>query len=97
MLSPKEAQDGVKVSFSLEDEILAEHFTRNVQFFGREGQQRIMGSFVVVIGLGVSSSFPNDDLALDILHDGPAEPAMLRQRAPQYTPKVARQHNSVGP
>ena len=55
-LSHPEAQDGAKVGFSLEDEILAEHFTRNVQFFGREGQQRIMGSFVVVIGLGVRPS-----------------------------------------
>lgn len=39
--------------FSLKDDILAEHFTRNVQFFGREGQERIMGSFVIVVGLGV--------------------------------------------
>ena len=39
--------------FSLADDILAEHFTRNVQFFGREGQEKIMQSFVVVIGLGV--------------------------------------------
>lgn len=39
---------------SLDDDIVAEHFTRNVQFFGREAQQKIMGSFVVVVGLGVS-------------------------------------------
>ncbi|EIE19543.1 hypothetical protein COCSUDRAFT_67693 [Coccomyxa subellipsoidea C-169] len=39
-------------SHSLEDDIVAEHFTRNVQFFGREAQQKIMGSFVVVVGLG---------------------------------------------
>lgn len=38
----------------VEDEILAEHFTRNTQFFGREGQNRIARSFVVVVGLGVS-------------------------------------------
>lgn len=37
-----------------EDEVLAEQFTRNTQFFGRDGQNRIAGSFVVVIGLGVS-------------------------------------------
>lgn len=36
-----------------EDEVLAEHFTRNTQFFGRDGQRRVAGSFVVVIGLGV--------------------------------------------
>jgi len=38
---------------------VAEHFTRNVQFFGKDVQQRIMHSFVVVVvvvvvGLGVS-------------------------------------------
>jgi hypothetical protein len=36
------------------DEILAEHLTRNVQFFGLEKQKQIATSFVVVIGLGVS-------------------------------------------
>lgn len=36
----------------VEDEVLAEQFTRNTQFFGREGQARVAGSFVVVIGLG---------------------------------------------
>lgn len=35
-----------------EDEILAEHFTRNVQFFGVEAQQRVADSFVIVVGLG---------------------------------------------
>lgn len=35
-----------------EDEILAEHFTRNVQFFGSEAQQRVADSFVIVVGLG---------------------------------------------
>jgi hypothetical protein len=38
---------------SLDDEITAEQLTRNVQFFGREGQQRISDALVVVIGLGV--------------------------------------------
>lgn len=38
----------------LEDEVLAEQFTRNVQFFGREGQLKIADAFVIVIGLGVS-------------------------------------------
>lgn len=37
----------------LEDEILTEQFTRNVQFFGKEGQLKVAKSFVVVIGLGV--------------------------------------------
>ena len=37
-----------------QDEILEEQLTRNVQFFGLEAQKRIGGSFVVVVGLGVS-------------------------------------------
>lgn len=36
-----------------EDEILKEQFTRNVQFFGQDGQSKVTQSFVVVIGLGV--------------------------------------------
>ena len=40
---------------ALEDEILAEQFTRNVQFFGQEGQRAIHRAFVVVVGLGVGS------------------------------------------
>lgn len=36
----------------LEDEILSEQFTRNIQFFGREGQQKISEAYVVVVGLG---------------------------------------------
>ena len=39
-----------------EDEILEEQLTRNVQFFGLDGQRRIGGAFVVVVGLGVSCS-----------------------------------------
>jgi len=35
-----------------DDEIIAEQFTRNVQFFGGEAQQRVAGSFVIVVGLG---------------------------------------------
>ena len=38
----------------LDDEILREQFTRNVQFFGQEGQLKVASAFVVVIGLGVS-------------------------------------------
>lgn len=38
-----------------EDEILTEQFTRNVQFFGKQGQLKVAKAFVVVIGLGVSS------------------------------------------
>ena len=57
-MSPQEktfsAQGDTKASFSLNDEVLGEHFTRNVQFFGRPGQEKIMGAFVIVIGLGVS-------------------------------------------
>lgn len=37
-----------------EDEVLTEQLTRNVQFFGLESQKQIAGSFVVVVGLGVS-------------------------------------------
>ena len=37
----------------LEDEILTEQFTRNVQFFGKQGQLKVAKAFVVVIGLGV--------------------------------------------
>ncbi|XP_024533668.1 tRNA threonylcarbamoyladenosine dehydratase isoform X2 [Selaginella moellendorffii] len=36
----------------LSDEILVEQFTRNVQFFGLEGQKRVQASFVIVVGLG---------------------------------------------
>jgi hypothetical protein len=52
----QQESDSSRDAFSLEDDILAEHFTRNVQFFGREGQQQIMRSFVVVVGLGVMSA-----------------------------------------
>ena len=38
---------------SLDDEIVGEQLTRNVQFFGREGQQSVVDAFVVVVGLGV--------------------------------------------
>lgn len=36
----------------LDDEILSEQFTRNVQFFGKEGQQKVSEAYVVVVGLG---------------------------------------------
>jgi hypothetical protein len=41
---------------SLDDEITGEQLTRNVQFFGRDGQERVCGAFVVVVGLGVRSA-----------------------------------------
>lgn len=44
---------GPSVAHFEEDEILQEQFTRNVQFFGAEGQSKVAGSFVVIIGLGV--------------------------------------------
>lgn len=34
------------------DEIVSEQLTRNVQFYGLEGQQKVSASYVVVIGLG---------------------------------------------
>jgi hypothetical protein len=40
-------------SFSLDDEVLGEQLTRNVQFFGLTGQQRVCDAFVIVVGLGV--------------------------------------------
>lgn len=37
---------------SLDDPLVAEALTRNVQFFGHTGQARVCGAFVVVVGLG---------------------------------------------
>ncbi|XP_054798253.1 tRNA threonylcarbamoyladenosine dehydratase 2 isoform X2 [Prosopis cineraria] len=36
----------------LNDEIVSEHLTRNIQFFGFESQRKVTASYVVVIGLG---------------------------------------------
>lgn len=36
-----------------DDDIINEQLTRNIQFFGMEGQKKITDSFVVVVGLGV--------------------------------------------
>ncbi|XP_042518769.1 tRNA threonylcarbamoyladenosine dehydratase [Macadamia integrifolia] len=36
----------------LKDEIVSEHLTRNIQFFGLESQRKVTESFVVVIGVG---------------------------------------------
>ncbi|CAO2818415.1 unnamed protein product [Amaranthus hypochondriacus] len=36
----------------LQDEIVSEQLTRNIQFFGLDSQQKVTKSFVVVIGLG---------------------------------------------
>lgn len=36
-----------------QDDIISEQLTRNIQFFGIEGQKKITDSFVVVVGLGV--------------------------------------------
>ena len=52
-LTTSPANDGL--SDFLNDEILREQFTRNIQFFGQKGQQKIANAFVVVIGLGVSA------------------------------------------
>ena len=46
--------DGSIVEEFDKDDVLAEQLTRNVQFFGLEGQKKIAKSFVVVVGLGVS-------------------------------------------
>lgn len=39
------------------DDVLVEQLTRNVQFFGLEGQKKIANAFVVVVGLGVRETF----------------------------------------
>ncbi|KAG8094251.1 hypothetical protein GUJ93_ZPchr0012g20978 [Zizania palustris] len=36
----------------LDDEVVSEQLTRNIQFFGMESQKKVTESFVVVIGLG---------------------------------------------
>ena len=36
----------------MDDEIVREHFTRNIQFFGEKGQQRVARAFIIVVGLG---------------------------------------------
>ena len=47
--APKEKSS---VTADVNDEIVAEQFTRNVQFFGIEAQKKVADAFVVVIGLG---------------------------------------------
>lgn len=42
----------------LRDEIVREQLTRNLQFFGEQGQAAVSSSLVVVVGLGVSVSGP---------------------------------------
>ena len=54
-LKANQQLESVGVEGALNDDIMKEHFTRNIQFFGHEGQQRIFQSAVVVIGLGVCS------------------------------------------
>lgn len=54
--SGRHAHGGASLRHFETDEILSEHLTRNVQFFGLEAQRRICNSFVVVVGLGVSAS-----------------------------------------
>ena len=52
--APTSQVNGINIRDALEDEILSEQFTRNVQFFGKEGQSALHGAFVVIVGLGVS-------------------------------------------
>ncbi|URE35759.1 Nicastrin [Musa troglodytarum] len=40
------------LGFDLEDEVVCEQLTRNIQFFGIEFQQKVLQAYVVVIGLG---------------------------------------------
>lgn len=53
---PRRAPAHASVQRFQEDDILAEQLTRNVQFFGSEGQQRIADAFVIVVGLGVRAA-----------------------------------------
>ncbi|KAK3236364.1 hypothetical protein CYMTET_53498 [Cymbomonas tetramitiformis] len=48
----QEVQQTQGVTSLLDDEILAEQFTRNIQFFGRKPQEDIGRASVVVVGLG---------------------------------------------
>ncbi|KAG0462527.1 hypothetical protein HPP92_021003 [Vanilla planifolia] len=36
----------------LEDEVVSEQLTRNIQFFGLESQQKLFNSYVIIVGLG---------------------------------------------
>jgi hypothetical protein len=45
----------ISMSQALDDDVLREQFTRNVQFFGCAGQEVVLNAFVVVVGLGVSN------------------------------------------
>ena len=49
--SPSLASCSSKTLYATDD-IVREHFTRNVQFFGQLGQETIADAFVVVVGLG---------------------------------------------
>lgn len=40
----------------MQDDILREHFTRTIQFFGEDAQQSLADSLVVVVGLGVRAA-----------------------------------------
>ncbi|XP_024039835.1 tRNA threonylcarbamoyladenosine dehydratase isoform X3 [Citrus clementina] len=44
--------NGIPALDLLKDEVVSEQLTRNIQFFGVESQQKVSGSYVVVIGLG---------------------------------------------
>jgi len=50
--SPPCLTNGHSIEHYLHDEIVNEQFTRNIQFFGEEGQLKVHRSFVVVVGLG---------------------------------------------
>ncbi|XP_076951441.1 uncharacterized protein LOC143624790 [Bidens hawaiensis] len=50
--SLKEKMHDVDPADLLKDDIVSEQLTRNIQFFGFDGQQKVTKSYVVVIGLG---------------------------------------------
>ncbi|KAH7533254.1 hypothetical protein FEM48_Zijuj04G0111100 [Ziziphus jujuba var. spinosa] len=47
-----DGNDGMVRANLLDDEIVSEQLTRNIQFFGLESQRKVTASYVVVIGLG---------------------------------------------
>ena len=88
----------------LQDDICAEMFTRNIQFFGLEAQTRIAKSFVVVVGLGgVGSHCANFLLRYasraaprraPALHAAPAIGKLNLTEQPACTLQPARGHNT---
>ncbi|KAM7267781.1 hypothetical protein ACFE04_009947 [Oxalis oulophora] len=52
IIIPGVANNGLAGADLLNDDIVCEQLTRNIQFFGLESQKKVCASYVVVIGLG---------------------------------------------